>query len=250
MTKKIGTFYGIGVGPGDPELITLKAKRVIEGAGVLAVPRSRDTASDGRSKALSILSGVVDVEGKETIELLFPMTRDAAALAGSRKEAAALLSDRLSAGVDAAFITLGDPMTYSTFSYLVPFVEAALPGVRVRSIPGVTSFAALASRAVMPLAESDERVVIIPAADDMEEVRGALDAFDTVVLMKVNRGLDRLVGLLTEMDLLANAVLASRVGWPEEEITSDVASLVGRKLDYFSTLVVRKAPPRTGALNG
>ncbi len=238
--KKTGVFYGVGVGPGDPELITIKAKRVLEGAGVLAVPRSKDSSSDGRSKALSILKGVVDIEGKEVLELLFPMTKDASALAASRREAAKSIAGRLSAGDDVAFITLGDPMTYSTFSYLVPFVEAALPCVEVRSVPGVTSFAALASRAVVPLAESDEKVIIIPAAYDIEAVRSALEGFDTVVLMKVNSAFDRLVGLLTEMGLIQNAVLASRVGWPEEEITSDIKGLKGRKLDYFSTLIVKK----------
>ncbi len=242
MTKKTGVFYGVGVGPGDPELLTLKAMKVLESAQVLAVPRSRESSSDGRSKALSVVEGVVDTGGKEVIELLLPMTRDAAELAAARKEAAGLIAAKLSAGLDAAFITLGDPMMYSTFSYLVPFVEAAVPGVEIRSIPGVTSFAALASRSVVPLAESDERVIIIPAPRDMDAVRRALDEFDTVVLMKVNRVFDRLVGLLTETGLLESAVAATRVGWPEEEITSDVASLVGRKLDYFSTLIVKKNP--------
>lgn len=238
--NKSGVFYGIGVGPGDPELITLKAKRVLEGVPVLAVPRSRDSASDGRSKALSILEGVVDTGGKEVLDLLFPMTRDKEALASSRREAAEKIAERLNGGLDVAFITLGDPMMYSTFSYLVPFIRQMAPASGVRSIPGVTSFAALASRAVEPLAESDDRVIIIPSADDMDEVRRALVSFDTVVLMKVNSAFDRLVGLLTETGLIQNAVLASRVGWPEEEITSDIRGLKGRKLDYFSTLIIKK----------
>lgn len=246
MTKKTGTFYGVGVGPGDPELMTIKAVRVVEGSGVLAVPRSRDSCEDGRSKALAILESVIDVTGKEILDLQFAMTKDPGEREAARKAAADRIVERLASGVDVSFITLGDPMTYSTFSYLVPFVEAALPGVSVRSVPGVTSFSALASRALVPLAESEERITVIPAAYEMDVVKEALDGSGTVVLMKVNRVFDRLVSLLEQEGLLEGALAATRVGWPEEEITTDIKSLRGTKLDYFTTLIVKKRPIRTG----
>jgi len=240
----VGTFYGVGVGPGDPELMTMKAVRVIEGSGVLAVPRSKDTCGDGRSKALAIVEGVVDVSGKEILDLRFAMTKDPEKRDNARRAAADRVVERLSSGVDVSFITLGDPMTYSTFSYLVPFVEAALPGVAVRSVPGVTSFSALASRALVPLAESGERIVVLPAAYELEDVKKALKDFDTVVLMKVNKVFDGLVDMLEQEGLLGTSLAATRVGWPEEEVTADIKSLRGRELDYFTTLVIKKGPLR------
>lgn len=250
MLKKTGTFYGVGVGPGDPELMTIKAVKVLEASGVLAVPRSKDSCEDGRSKALSIIESVVDISGKEILDLEFAMTKDAQEREGARKAAAEKIVERLAVGVDVSFITLGDPMTYSTFSYLVPYVEAALPGVAVRSVPGITSFSALASLSLVPLAESGERLTVIPAAYELDDVKKALEGPGTVVLMKVNRAFDRLVDMLEREGLLPGALAATRVGWPEEEITTDLKSLQGRKLDYFTTLIVKKRPVKKYERNG
>lgn len=236
--KKAGIFYGIGVGPGDPELMTMKAAKVLTNAKVIAVPRSADSSSEG-SVALSIVRKAVDINGKELLELLFPMTKDKDRLAESRKEAAGLISDRLKKGEDVAFITLGDPMLYSTFSYLIPLVKE-LSGADVKSIPGVTSFSAAASIAALPLAESKEKVIIIPAAYDIEEIRGLIGSFDTMVLMKVHKIMDRLIDLLIELGIADKAFFVSRAGWPGEEIVSDIRTIKGRKLDYFSTVIVKR----------
>lgn len=240
MSGNAGTFYGVGVGPGDPELMTVKALNVLKGCPVIAVPRSSDSSSDGLSQAFSIIKKTVDLDGKKVMELLFPMTKDREALRASRERAASMVAEELKKGNDVAFITLGDPMLYSTFSYLVPFITGILPGAKVRVIPGVTSFSAAVSEAVIPLAESNERVIIIPAAYDIEEVKEAFGTFETVVLMKVNNIFDRLIDLLTDIGLADKAVFVSRVGWPEQEIVRDIKSLKGRKLDYFSMVIVKK----------
>ncbi|MBI5493114.1 MAG: precorrin-2 C(20)-methyltransferase [Deltaproteobacteria bacterium] len=237
--KRTGIFYGVGVGPGDPELITIKALKTLEACPVIAVPRSKDTSSDGQSQALSVVKKIVDTKDKELLELLFPMTKDKAVLNSSRKEAAFMIAERLKEGKDAAFITLGDPMLYSTFSYLLPLVTEALPGVEVRVIPGVVSFTAAASRALVPLAESDEKVIIIPASYSLDEIRESIKSFDTIVLMKVNKAFDSVLDMLFELGLENSAFLASRVGWPGEEIVTDIKKLKGKRLDYFSTLVIR-----------
>ena len=234
---KVGTFYGVGVGPGDPELLTLKAINVIRGAGALAVPRSE---AGSESVALAIVRKAVDIDSKELVELPFPMTKDPSALLASRRQAATLISKRLERGADVAFITLGDPLLFSTFSYLVPFVKELSPGSQVRSVPGVTSFSAAASRLALPLAETDERVIIIPAAYELQKVREAIGAAETIVLMKVNRAIDALIELLREAGLLERSTLVSRVGWPEEEVITDLAGLAGKRLDYFSTIIVKK----------
>jgi precorrin-2/cobalt-factor-2 C20-methyltransferase len=238
--KAAGTFYGVGVGPGDPELLTVKAVNVLKGASVIAVPRSSDSSSDGLSQALRIAEKAVDLDGKEKVWLFFPMTKDKEVLNAARKEAALKVADALNAGKDVAFITLGDPMLYSTFSYLVPFVREAAPGAAVKVVSGITSYSAAASIALTPLAESDEKVMIVPAAYDLDAVKGLLESFDTIVLMKVNRIFDRLVDTLDAMGLLGRAVLVSRAGWPEERVVYDLKSLKGEKLDYFSTIIVKK----------
>lgn len=234
---KPGVFHGVGVGPGDPELLTLKAVRVIRSAPVLAVPKSEGGSA---SQALSIVRKAVDLDGKERLDLPFPMTKDPSELEASRRRAAALISGRLNSGSDVAFITLGDPLLYSTFSYLVPFVRELSPGSEVKVVPGVMSFSAAASVIPAALAETDERVIIIPAAYDMEKVREALGAAETIVLLKVNRNMDGLIDLLSEAGLLERSFFVSRAGWPEEETVTDIRGLRGRRPDYFSTVIVRK----------
>ncbi|MBI2412769.1 MAG: precorrin-2 C(20)-methyltransferase [Deltaproteobacteria bacterium] len=234
---KTGMLYGIGVGPGDPELLTLKALRVLKGATVLAYPKSSETASENESKAFSIVRAA-GVEGNEPLELLFPMTKDADALEEARKDAAASIIERLKQGKDVAFITLGDPMLYSTFSYLVPLVKEA--GAEVRSIPGVTSFSAAASVALAPLAESDERVMIMPASTGVEEIKKMLDESGSVVLMKAGRFLDKIIDLALELGVADSSVFASRVGWKDEEVVRGIGKLKGRKAGYFSMVILRK----------
>lgn len=237
--KKTGTFYGVGVGPGDPELLTLKARRVLTEAGAVAVPTS-NTSTDGLSQALSIARKAVDLAGKKILDLVFPMTKDKEVLRKAREAAARAVVAELESGSDVAFITLGDPMLYSTFSYLVPFVRALMPVASIKSVPGISSYSAAASAALTPLAESDERVIIIPAAYDTASVRAALEAFDTIVLMKVNRSFEGLYEMIKERGLEGGAIFVSRVGWPEEEVITGIDALKGRKLDYFSMMIIKK----------
>ena len=239
--KNMGVFYGVGVGPGDPELMTLKALRVLKAAQVIAVPMSSDTSSDGISQALVIVRKVMELGDKDILNLVFPMVKEKDALRRARELAASKVIERLNSGLDVAFVTLGDPMLYSTFSYLVPLVKNSAPGVEVRVVPGITSFSAAACALALPLAESSEKVIIIPAAYDISEIEECLEKpFDTVVLMKVNSIFDRLLDLLCSMGLDDKAFFVTRVGWPEQEVVTDLKSLKGRKLDYFSTVIVKK----------
>lgn len=239
MEKKIGVLYGVGVGPGDPELLTMKAARILRESMVIAVPNS-DTSTDGKSRACQIVEGAVSMEGKETLSLVFPMTKDANILEAARRKAASEIAERLKVGLDVVFITLGDPMLYSTFSYLVPFVRAEVDGLDVRVVPGVTSFCAAASKACVPLAEANESIVIIPAAYDLKTLRSALEAYDTVVIMKVNKKMDELVDLLESTGRLNSSIFATRVGWEGESIVTDLKGLKGARHDYFSTLIVKR----------
>lgn len=231
-----GKFYGIGVGPGDPELLTLKAFRLLEQVDVLCIPKSK---MEKESLALKVVSQVMDRDFR-VLELLFPMSHDEAVLAEHWDRAASLVAAELDAGYNVAFITIGDPMFYSTYSYLLERVRKD-PAVEVVTVPGVTAFAACASLINEPLTEKDERVAVIPAAYSLDDLRDVLDNFDNVVLMKVNKNYDAVVGLLEELGLLDRAVYISRCGYPDQFFTTDLKSLVGKDRDYMSILIIRKA---------
>lgn len=232
-----GVFYGAGVGPGDPELITLKTLRILEKCPVIAVPKATDEAS---STALSIARKALSLDGKEILELSLPMTKDKATLKAARQRAALELALRLKRGLDVVFITLGDPLLYSTFGYLAPLVKKALPSADVRVSPGVTSFSAAAASLSMPLAEENERVAVIPAGYGDKDIELALKTFDTVIFMKVHKSVDRLVEIICGLGLEKKAFFISKAGWSEEEVITDINRLKGQKHGYFSMLIVKK----------
>lgn len=235
--NKTGKLYGIGVGPGDPELLTLKAVRVLGEADVVAIPKSKEESD---SIALSIVKGSVDISNKETLELMFPMTKDKEVLRKSREEAAAAICERLKAGKDVACITLGDPMFYSTFSYLIPLIKGKFPEVEIEIVPGISSVMASAALTVTPLTEADERIAVIPATYESDKIRHILETFDTVVLMKVNRVFDKVLGLIEELGLKEKAVFIERCGGENQRVVHNLDSLKSEKLDYLSMVIVKK----------
>lgn len=239
--SKIGTLFGVGVGPGDPELMTLKALRVLRAASVIAAPKS--SGIDAGSNALEIIKGAIGVENKIILELSLPMTKDKAALKAGREKAAAEIAGMLEKGLDIAFITLGDPMLYSTFTYLAPLVRERLPDARIEAIAGVTSFCAAACAAMLPIAEGSEGVAIVPSAYDIEDVRQALKTPDTVILMKVNKAMDGIIELLEDESLLNRSVFVSRASQSDAEIVKDLKSLKGKDVSYFSLIIVKKGQP-------
>ena len=232
-----GILYGVGVGPGDPELLTLKAVRALKAADVIAAPKSKEESD---SIALSIVKGAVNMASKETLELMFPMTKDTTVLRKAREDAATAIADRLKAGKNVACITLGDSMFYSTFSYLIPLVKERLPGVTIEVVPGISSVMASAAAAVIPLTEADERLAVIPATYENEKLREILKDFDTIVLMKVNRVFDKVLGLLDELGLREHAVFIERCGGENQRIIRGLDSLKGGKLDYLSMVIVKR----------
>lgn len=232
-----GTLFGVGVGPGDPELMTLKAHRILSEADIVAVPK---TASDKDSLALSIARQAVGPD-KEILELLFPMTRDQGLLEVSWDKGVDTLRNLLDQGKNVAFITLGDPSLYSTYLYLHQRLRAL--GYPAEIIPGVPSFCAAAAVLGLGLAENRESVALVPSADEWDSLREVLATFDTIVLMKVAKNLPRLKVLLQEQGLLDRSVLVSRCGMAEEEIIHNWGDLAdqGLKVSYFTTMIVKKS---------
>ncbi len=232
-----GTLYGVGVGPGDPELITVKAQRLLQRAAVLCVPKSRE---EGESYVRGFVSHLVDTKRQQLLELVFPMTKDRAVLEQHWEAALERLLVPLRQGRDVAFVTEGDPFIYSTFMHLYCLVRERHPDLPVEVIPGVSSINASAAAAGLPLVDGAERLAILPATYEGDHLAGIVQQFDTVVLLKVNRVFDRVLAVLEALDLAGRAVYVRRCGTAEQEVVRDIRSLRGKELDYLSLLIIKK----------
>lgn len=232
MTK----LYGIGIGPGDSELITIKARNILSSADYIFVPQSK---ADRDSVAYNIVKPFIK-EQVEIVPLLLPMTKDMEKLQEAWRQGAAEIKSYLKEGKTGAFITLGDCMLYSTYTYLLKELSKIAPDLAIENIPGITSFAAAASKLTIPLAEAEESLAIIPALKDFESIRTLLEFHDNVVFLKVAPNIDSLIAGLKEMGLLANAVFISKCGHPDQQIVYDVEQLAGKQLEYLSLMIVKK----------
>lgn len=234
---KRGTLYGVGVGPGDPELITVKAYRMLQECPVIAYPKKRMGA---KSYALEIVELYVDVAEKEMLGLVFPMTRDQATLDREWSKTVELCWQQLQAGKDIAFVTEGDPNLYSTFIHMARLMQEKHPEAPVCSVPGISSVLGAAARLDLPLADGDEQVAIVPASGDKEAMRQALQSHDAIVFIKVAKVLDLMIELLEELGLTDKASVVTKVTSPHELIWRDVRELKGQELEYLTLMVVRK----------
>jgi len=219
-----GTLYGIGAGPGDPELLTLKAINTIAVCDVIAVPES----GTENQIALSVVNKHID--RKPVLSLDLPMTCDMFDLQKKRELAAQAICAELDMGKSVGFLTLGDPMIYSTYSYLHRIIISR--GYTVEVIPGVTSFCAAAAALGEPLCEGRQSLHIIPALYD--DTENALKLDGTKVLMKSGKKLDEIVDLLRKKDI--SAKLAQRVGMDGERLYQSITT--DAQTDYFSIVIV------------
>lgn len=235
MTR--GILYGVGVGPGDPELMTIKAARVLGAADVILAASS--TKND-YSTALDIARPHMR-EGTTILRLGFPMTRDKSILEEAWEENARLTDDVLSQGKNAVFLTLGDPLTYSTFGYLLRTVLDRAPDTRIEVVPGITSYQAAAAKVGAPLCESGENLVVIPGVCSPDELRSSLDAADNAVILKTYRNFDAIRDTLEDLRLAENTVLVSRLGMDDESILMDIKDAPA-KPHYFSLALIKKKP--------
>ncbi len=244
-----GILCGVGVGPGEPELVTLKALRVLREADVIAVPsRSRHDPSFAWTIVRDHLAAPPRPE-QLRVPLVFPMSKDPAVLRPAWERALAELAPHLEARRYVAFITEGDPLLYSSFIYLAGEAAARWPGIRVEAVPGVSSVTAAAAACGLPLADGMERVAILPATYGTEDLAAVLRAFDTTVLVKVGSVMPQVTAVLEREGLLDRAVYLSRVGTPAERIVRDLRTIRNDRCDYFSIVFVAKRA-RSGVLAG
>lgn len=230
-------IYAVGVGPGDPELITRKAERILRSAAVICAPTGQAEAA---SFALSIVEQYLDRSRQEIIEQVFPMSKNAADLTPFWREAAATVAAHARAGRSVAFITIGDPFLYSTFLYIYRILKEEYPDLPIEIVPGISSVFAAAAAAGVPLGMASDRIAILPATYEADELRQVLIDFDTVVLMKVHRRFEAIYALLVELGLQDKAVYIRRVSSEQEEIVTKLSSLSGQALDYMSLVIIQK----------
>ena len=245
MTKTYGKLIGASLGPGDPLLITRRSWDVLQSGARWLYPVKR---AEEISYALSIVERGGLAVPKDAVELVFPMTRDATALLKAWAAAAARTVELLGEGRDVVFLVEGDASTFATFGHLARVVRELAPEVEVETIPGVSSFAAAAASAGVPLAEEDETLAIIPAAYGVGVIDHLLDEFDTLVLLKVKPLIGEVLELLERRGLMATSCFIEKVGSPDERIVRDVASLKDESVNYLSLLLVQNPKRARGEL--
>lgn len=223
-----GIMYGIGVGPGDPGLMTLRAAERIRRCRVIAIPHSDKKLCTAYQIARQ---AVPEVEEKECLCLPMPMTRDRRLLAESHELAAQAIMEKLDRGKDVGFLTLGDVSLYSTCSYLLKPLEER--GYEIRLECGIPSFCAAAARLGLPLVTGTEQLHIIPAS---YQVREALRLPGVKVFMKTGRKMPLVKKEIRESG--ADAVMVENCGMPEERLYSSLDEIPDNP-GYYSLLIVR-----------
>ena len=243
----LGTLYGVGVGPGASDLLTLRALRVIEAADVLALPRSSDY---GASVAWSIVQPLVKPRATQArIKLTFPMSKDASVVLPRVQAAVDAIGERLLEGRSVAFLTEGDPSVFSTFGYVRQEALRRWPELSVEVVPGVTSITSVAMVGGVPLADGHERVAIIPATYGVEDLVDLLARFDTVVLMKLGAELPVILEALERTGLTDNAFFVSKATMLEQRLERDVRTLREEHGGCFAMMIVKRRD-RSGLLVG
>jgi precorrin-2/cobalt-factor-2 C20-methyltransferase len=229
--KKAGKIWGIGVGPGDPELLTLKAYRIIQNADVVAYPAPDDGDSLARSIAASHLPG-----GQEEIVIRISMDPAMFPPTDVYDRAHRDISERVEAGRSVAVLCEGDPFFYGSFMYLFEKLAQVWP---VEVVPGVSSLTACAAALQMPLASRNDVVTVIPATLDEDAMAERLAVADMAVFIKVGRHLNKVRSVLCDADLIGaaryieRATMANEKQMPVGELTQDSAP-------YFSMILVRR----------
>jgi precorrin-2/cobalt-factor-2 C20-methyltransferase len=239
----LGSFFGVGVGPGDPELITLKALRVLTTVDVICAPKANAKRS---SLALRVVRRAIQLpkEGQELVELVYPMVRDSKLREMALEKNVEIIVSRLRDRKDVAFITLGDPLFYSTFIYTYRKVLERLPNVYVEVIPGVTSISACAAASRTPIAEAEDVVVIVPATSNLERLESLANQADTVILLKGIKNTKGLCDALKRGGFKEDSrvVVVCNVGGSSEEVKvmrlHNLQELTEKS--YLSTVIVRR----------
>lgn len=231
---QLGTLYGISVGTGDPELITIKGLRFLQQVPVIACPAG--------VKQKGIAQQIISPWLKSSQQILildFPFVRDEAVLTAAWQTAARQVWSYLERGQDVAFACEGDVSFYSTFTYLAQTIKDLYPQVKIVTVPGVCSPMAAASELGMPLTLRQQKLVVLPALYQPEELENALDWADVVVLLKVSSVYSQVWQILQQRELLEQSWIVVKATTTEQQIYRNLRDRPSLQLPYFSLLIVR-----------
>ncbi|MDR2719285.1 MAG: precorrin-2 C(20)-methyltransferase [Nitrososphaerota archaeon] len=239
-----GKFIGIGVGPGDPELITIKAVKALQTADIICIPKAN---ADKPSLAVTMIRHILEERTvkPEMLELIFPMTKDDISNQELWDKNANIIAKKVSADKTVVFITLGDPMFYSTFIYLYQSLQKNHTGIELEIIPGISAFNACATSAKIPLAEKEELITVIPSGLDEKLVEEAAKCSENLIFIKCAYRLKELVPILKRAGFKENSTIAlvRRCSMPNENVTiGKLCDALNWNIDedYFTIALVKK----------
>lgn len=229
-----GTLYGVGVGPGDPELMTLKAVRLIRENMIIAVPG----ADPKETVAYKIaVQAVPELAEKELLPIYMPMTHDPEELEKNHAKGAQTLEEVLDKGKNIVFLTLGDPCVYSTFSYLQKRVEN--DGYHTELVSGITSFCAAAARLNIPLSEWNEQLHVVPAVHRLDST---LNESGNYILMKSGKKMNQVKEILAQSG--RDVLMVENCGMENEHIYRSVEEIPD-DAGYYSLIIAKEAKPQS-----
>ena len=236
-------LIGIGVGPGDPDLLTVKAVKSIHDADVIMCPASKE---DRPSIALSVVSSLIDkTKNQEIIKLIFPMTKDKEVLEATWKKNAKIMAEKVLSGKNVVYLTVGDPYLYSTWIYMHRDIESNHPELKISVIPGIVSMFTFASKVGVSIAEGAEKVAIIPSCYDLATVKEIAKNAESLIFLKDGRYFDQVIDLLKESGFPDDSIFAigQDLGTDKEIIRKLTLGEVNDDTltsKYFSILVVKR----------
>jgi precorrin-2/cobalt-factor-2 C20-methyltransferase len=245
---KFGRLIGVSLGPGDPDLITIKAYKALKSEAIWSYPIRKKGAE---SFALQIALNAGFQLPKTNIPLIFPMTHDPEKLASYWHKAAEAVLVPLSAGLDVVFLVEGDASTYSTFGHLVRTVLEKEPRIKTETIAGVSSFNAAAAISGEMLVEVEETMAIVPASYGVKLLEKLMVDFDTLVLLKVKPLLDDIIELAEKYDMVSRCRFIEKAGTNEEIVVKDIRTLKGKTVNYLSLIIIHNPhKPRVEIMRG
>lgn len=239
MKEKKGTLYGIGVGPGDPDLIPVKSVKILESVDVVFGASS----TKNKFSLAAQIAGKYIPDDTQMLMLPFPMTKDEDAKIRAWEENARQIIHVLEKGKDAAFLTLGDTLTYSTFGYILRAVQKLAPEISVVTIPGITSYQAAAARTNTPLMEGEESLLILSGVNGGSHLRERLTTTENVVFLKAYKHAQDIVAAVEEAGMVENSFGISKCCRADEEIIRDIREFNHREPGYWTLIVAKKKGP-------
>ena len=236
-------LIGIGVGPGDVELLTVKAVKAIQNADIIMCPASKE---DRPSIALSVVSPIIDKsKNQDIVKLIFPMTKDKKILEETWKRNAKIMAETVLSGKNVVYLTVGDPFLYSTWIYMHKDLKENYPDMEINVIPGIVSMFTFASKVGVSIAEGAEKVAIIPSCYDLSSVKEIAKHSESMIFLKDGRYFDQVIDVLKDSGFPNDSIFAigQDLGTEKEIIRKLTLGEVNDKTlttKYFSILVVKR----------